>query len=430
MSIARNSPCSCGSGKKYKKCCYSKTNISPASKYPIPDPHYFELKGKNAEKVLEKLAHHTFISDWCFLNPKLPNGKELCDLLIVFDDKLIIWQIKDLKINKDGKFSKSEVDKNLRQLLGAKRQLFDLKTPINFENSRRKTEVFDSTKIRETYLISGIFGGEEDFYSPFEEIKGSKIHIFTKKFSEIILNELDTISDFCKYLKDKEKLMSIDSFRSVIVSGGEEELLAFYILQGGFEDYQDKPGGLFLDDGIWDHLMKDKRYLAKKEADKISYGWDEIINRTHEGSIDYEIVAKELAIPTRFERRCLSQAFMDGHIQAYKDNIHPIFRRKYVTDKTTYCFLFIDKDIPRSVRINMLETMCGIARGQHPQNKKIIGIATENQFFSNCSYDYIVYHKDNWTTEDEIWMKETQEKTGIFLNPKMGYHNENEYPKL
>jgi len=36
--------------------------------------------------------------DWCYPNPKLPDGKELCDLLVVFDDKAIICQIKNLKL--------------------------------------------------------------------------------------------------------------------------------------------------------------------------------------------------------------------------------------------------------------------------------------------------------------------------------------------
>ena len=31
MSIGRNDPCPCGSGKKYKKCCMQKSQIKPAS---------------------------------------------------------------------------------------------------------------------------------------------------------------------------------------------------------------------------------------------------------------------------------------------------------------------------------------------------------------------------------------------------------------
>jgi len=79
------------------------------------------LKGKNSEKILHDLAIKTFLADWCYLNPQLPDKKELCDLLVVFDNIAIIWQIKDLKLNKRGKYNKAEVQKNLRQLSGARR---------------------------------------------------------------------------------------------------------------------------------------------------------------------------------------------------------------------------------------------------------------------------------------------------------------------
>lgn len=51
---------------------------------------YFHTKGVRAERVVHDLATKTSLVDWCFLNPKLPNGKELCDLLVVFDDVAII----------------------------------------------------------------------------------------------------------------------------------------------------------------------------------------------------------------------------------------------------------------------------------------------------------------------------------------------------
>ena len=36
MHIGRNDPCPCGSGKKYKKCCYDK--LEKKKKYPSPNP--------------------------------------------------------------------------------------------------------------------------------------------------------------------------------------------------------------------------------------------------------------------------------------------------------------------------------------------------------------------------------------------------------
>lgn len=190
--------------------------------------YYFFLKGINAEKIVHDLASKTFLIDWCFLNPKLPDGKELCDLLVIFDDVAIIWQIKDLKLDKEGNYKKSDVNKNLHQLAGAKRQLFDLKTPIRLKNARRHEEIFDSSKIKNIYLISVLLGEGEELFSFIDEIKNYKVHVFTRDFTQMALNELDTISDFVKYLKEKE--LFINTEKSLVIIGGEEEFLAFYLM--------------------------------------------------------------------------------------------------------------------------------------------------------------------------------------------------------
>jgi hypothetical protein len=122
--IGRNDPCPCGSGRKHKKCC---GGIVPSQTAPAPgaeSKHYFREKGARAEGVIHNLATKTFLTDWCYPNPKKPDGKELCDLLVVFDDTAIIWQIKDLKTDENGRYKKAEVEKNLRQLSGARRSLF------------------------------------------------------------------------------------------------------------------------------------------------------------------------------------------------------------------------------------------------------------------------------------------------------------------
>lgn len=52
--------------------------------------HYFREKGHRAEAIIHSLATKTFLTDWCYPDPKKPDGKELCDLLVVFDDIAII----------------------------------------------------------------------------------------------------------------------------------------------------------------------------------------------------------------------------------------------------------------------------------------------------------------------------------------------------
>jgi len=107
----------------------------------------------------------------------------------------------------------------------ARRQLFDLKTPIELENPFRGKEKFDPSIIKEIYLMSVLLGEGEEMFSFFEEIRSHKVHVFNKGFTQIVLNELDTISEFTEYLREKETLLEKDKHFTII--GGEEELLAF-----------------------------------------------------------------------------------------------------------------------------------------------------------------------------------------------------------
>jgi len=77
----------------------------------VESRHYFREKGAKAEKIIHELSVKTFFTDWCYLNPPRPDGKELCDLLVVFDDTAVIWQIKDLKVDANGRYKQAEVDK-------------------------------------------------------------------------------------------------------------------------------------------------------------------------------------------------------------------------------------------------------------------------------------------------------------------------------
>jgi hypothetical protein len=145
---------------------------------------YFRLKGEKAESILHELAEKTFLTDWCYPNPVLPNGKELCDLLVVFDDTAIIWQLKDTKLDSNGNFKESDVQKNQRQLLGACRQLFEIKTNITLTNPRRGSENFIPSEIKCIHLISAFFGDNPNMITSREKAKEYFIHTFTKKVYE------------------------------------------------------------------------------------------------------------------------------------------------------------------------------------------------------------------------------------------------------
>lgn len=387
--------------------------------------HYFREKGAAAEAVIHNLANKTFLTDWCYPNPKKQNGKELCDLLVVFDDIAIIWQIKDLKVDGLGRYKKSEVSKNLRQLGGARRHLFELKVPLQLENPRRGRELFKPDLIKSVHLISVLMGESEEPFPFVQTVKDKLIHVFTRGFADLALSELDTVSDFCDYLRKKE---AIDKSKMVTVMGGEENLLAKYLENLRSFSWMDNYDNILIDDTVWPAFARNPQFLAKKLEDQVSYGWDSVIDRAHDGTSEhYERLARELARPDRFTRRVISKSFLEAYGE-YVETKPPIFRRLSAFGDTTYCFLFMeDGEGPRERRKAMLQLMCFVARGIPPMNKRIIGVATEA---ANRSYDYCVRIQPGWSAEDEENKLKVQQATGIFLNPRRTTTGEDEYPKV
>jgi hypothetical protein len=374
-------------------------------------PGHLQRKGAAAEKLVHDLALKTFLTDWCYLNPLLPSGKELSDLLIVFGETAIIWQIKDLKLDRHGHYKKAEVDKNIRQLSGARRQLFELKTKIELENPRRGREPFDATSIKEVFLISVLTGEGEDFFPGIQQLRDQTVHVFDREFIEILMKELDTVKDFVSYLRDKELL--VKTVERLIVSGGEKELLATYLLRDRSFGFLMNANMVYIADDAWETLQQKLEYKRKKEADKISYGWDSIIEMIHtSGSRQYETLARELASFNRFERRLLSQQFYDAHLAAHNSGL-PIYRRFLRLESKTFCFLFLENHAPRKSRNDMLMQMCFVARGLCTENTKVIGIATEKCFEPECTYDYCFLDMPQWTDENQASMEDIRRKTGV-----------------
>jgi hypothetical protein len=327
---------------------------------------YFDQKGKRAEAVIQTLAVDTFFTDWCYPNPKRPNGEELCDLLVVFDDTAIIWQIKDLKVDENGRYKKAEVEKNLRQLGGARRTLFDLKAPVTLSNPRRGAEVFDPRTIKYIHLISVFMGEGTEPMPIMTEVKGHVVHLFTREFADIALQELDTISDFCRYLREKE---SIATEKYLMILGGEENLLGKYIELGRNFQWTASHDLIMVDDTIWPKIETMTQYVEKKKLDEISYGWDKMIDRAHEGSARYEIIARELARPDRFSRRILAKSFMEAYSE-FMSSDGDMVRRKTSHLGATYCFLITNDVRHGSARSQrMLQFMCFVARGMSASAK-------------------------------------------------------------
>jgi hypothetical protein len=343
-------------------------------------------------------------------------------MLVVFDDTALIWQIKDLKVDENGRYKDAEVEKNLRQLSGAKRTLFDLKSPVMLSNPRRGVEQFDPSLIKHVHLISVLMGEGEGAFPFLQEFKKHLVHGFTREFADIAMSELDTIADFCQYLRAKE---SIDLNKMIMILGGEENLLGKYIEHGRSFGWMDNYDVIHIDDTIWPKISQMPQYIKKKEMDRISYGWDSMIERVHEGTSKYERLARELARPDRFTRRVLSESFMESYDEFMRTKLD-MFRRQTSLLDTTYCFLITnDVEHPSKRRQAMLQAMCLVARGINQEKSRVLGVATSRD---NTNYDFVFLNIPEWTSELEAEKARLQGEFGIFVSPRQTRTNSSEFP--
>jgi hypothetical protein len=254
-------------------------------------------------------------------------------------------------------------------------------------------------------------------------MKDKLIHVFTREFADLALRELDTVSDFCEYLRKKE---AIDNRVRILLMGGEQNLLANYLHAGRSFDWTKDGDLIIIEDTNWDGFSQRPEYLAKKQEDEVSYGWDSIIDRAHDTPSErYERIARELARADRFMRRILAKDFLEAYVKYVKTR-PPTFRRFLSVGDTTYCFLFMeDGQDRREHRQTLLQIMCFVARGIGPMNQRVIGIATE---FENRSYDYCVLYKPQWSKKDEERKIRYQKEFGIFRDPQLTTTGVDEYP--
>lgn len=392
------------------------------------DSRYFELKGKSGEQVVHELATQTFFADWCYLNPPRIDGNELCDLLIVFDQTAILWQVKTLKLHEDGHYSAKEVQKNLRQLSGARRQLLDLKGVENLQDARGGIDPFDAGNIKEIFLISVLIGEEENFYSPFTQVKELSVHVLNREALTILLNELDTIADFCDYLREKERFFA--SKTSLIIEGGEEEILALYLENERQLTKYAVNSVVLATEGSWKHYLNRPEVLRKKQEDQISYLWDRIIDYAHTSGGQYKTIIREMARYNRFMRRVFAKHYWDMQLQAgHCPDPERMLRRISPGPEITFSFLFVDESKDREVRKALLQAQCFVARHVMQQNTKVLGIATEKRLAAARSFDFCFMDMPVWGKEQQREAQRLQDELGIWTNYETYNGHEDEYPK-
>jgi hypothetical protein len=260
------------------------------------------------------------------------------------------------------------------------------------------------------------------------------VHVLDEAALLTLMRELDTISDFVEYLRDTEAFLG----KTQVVVPGLENLLALYLHRG--RNYPDDSDLLLVTDDLWSEVSAKEEFQRKKEADKVSYLWDAMIEHvaeTHDSGLTeshgenddpnpaVERVTRIMARETRFNRRMLSTAFQEFHVPGTS-------RSRIVRSPSGVVYVFLARagGDERQLRKRELLGRMFIARGLHPDATTVVGIATEEYApGAGFSLDVASYHKELWTDEDQALMEDLQRKTGAFVSPVWSEERVEEYPE-
>ena len=423
---------------------------------------------------------------WCYPNLYIDKkvggtgqGKELCDLLVVcgehiliFSDKNIAWPNGDIDVAW-GRWFNRAVKKSVDQVRGAARWINQHPTRIFLDRECRKPFTIPlpptgSSKVHGIVVARGagaacrsVFGGGSGSLmvhprprghdhltpkgtncAPFcigdVNPQGDFVHVMDDATLDILMSELDTITDLTDYLDKKATFIRSGS---LVGAEGEEDLLADYLTHvsaAGEHDFVQPDGrpweaheGVVYAGGIYAEMSSNHQYQRKKEADSISYTWDRLIEAftTHmiKGTTivpdggefklsEGELGVRYMALENRFHRRTLAQAIM-GAIESIGSK--PSFVRAMIPGvsakraDTGFFFLLLaypeHLDLPdgyEQYRAGRRKLLAAYAHGfmdKYRHLKRVIGIATEPPA---AVTGRTVFSEDLHFFEPEIWTPE------------------------
>lgn len=470
------------------------------------------------EKYLAKLADSTFLNLWSYPNPyydkltaKNGTGKELCDLLVVcgdeiiiFSDKYVSWPSGNLPIAWP-RWYRRAIGKSTNQINGAARWLREhsdrvfldedcrepLPIPLPNTEARRVHGVVIAHGAGEMCArLFGLDGGglpiipgnkgalnlnvTTDGFRPFGvgdvNPGGMFIHVFDDRALNLVMTELDTVTDFTKYLA--KRALMIRSGRLAFASS-EQEVLNHYLRHLNDEDEHDfvKPDAsdwrdnesLVLIEGGFKNLQTRPKYLNKKAADKVSYAWDALINEFTKNIIagtsislfDSPVEARFaeqglriMALEPRVNRRMLGGALIDAlekSREISEDRFCRVIMPGLYRPERGIAYVFLILSYPkiklsggydqyRKVRANMLQAYCLNVLLDNRTLKRAIGIGFDGYTSESelgRSEDMLAAEQLEWTPELEKEARELRDKFDILRKDRIKYQRveADEYPE-
>ncbi len=348
-----------------------------------------DIQEDKINELLRKLVYDKFL----FKNPKLQNGKEFCDNMILFGETLIIFQSKTkdyTKIEEFDKFRRKCIDNAIKQLNDTINWTRNNAVIKKFKNNLGYDIEFKSENIKKIIGVCiSYFHPDKDYFIT----KGNMANLKNKEeianiitYQELIkiIEYNDTLPEFIEYLDQRRMLVKKNS---PLLS--ERKILSYFFLtnrtmlpKDTTKDEWSKSDLVMLTDDFEESLENGelKSQLKKRtETNKDSYFIDQIINKIlPQASTKEDSLLTELIKLNRFQRHLIAKQVLPAYEHFMKGKSD--FRAPFISidNKINIIFLFSRKFQDSKENERMLMVHTAIMKKKHNLDK-IIGIS-ENHY--------------------------------------------------
>jgi hypothetical protein len=392
------------------------------------------------EAFVLAVSRRSFLSLWCDSNPQGKNpSKELCDILVVCDPHVIIISVKEVHYQSDKapdvankRWEREAIDASVKQIYGAERWLAKATRIVRKDGSPGLR--LPPLETRRVHRIAVAIGGNGEVPIKSGDLGKGYVHVYTERGFEDLLTELDTITDLVGFLAAEEAFMSSEC--QMLVLGAENNLLGYYLLND--KKFPTDADILMIDDTVWRGLTEREDYKRKKEADKISYDWDrlielyvgpnmELLGEPEEQLTGMERALRAMAREHRLGRRMLANAMRNFVEQALNP---PLRSRTICSDSgVIYVLIFFKPTEDRERRLAVLNDRIGLARHTVGKGDTVIGIGfvqSDPDTVAVCELGYL--DATEWSAEDDARAEKLKAERNFEARLTRWSVTESEYP--
>lgn len=372
-----------------------------------------------SEKYVSELCKKSFLPFWSFPNPLAKDGKELCDVLVVCGNDIVIISIKDIKPSNHPnelvqyeRWLKRAISNSVDQIYGAERFL-KMVDEITIHD-RRTSIKLPPKEQRSIFRIAIAFGRKGNFPLKTGDFGHGFVHVFDEESTFTVFDELDTFPDFINYLRAKEQFLST---RTILVPK-EVDFLALY-LQTSF-DFGVNPNLITIDSNLWAEYKKSEEYAQWQEDTKKSYIWDEFIIQLYRIHVEensgtdrnnLEVATRVINLEPRINRIELGMMLED----ALNKKLQARMIKQPESDHS-YVIMPLSPKNWKS-KENELQLRCLVARKENPDAPKVIGIAIGNSPDGELMFDIAYFDIPELSEEFTEKIEDIKNELGYFKNP-------------